>query len=374
MAKNLTILGIETSCDETAAAVLTFNGKTFDVLSNVTASQIEIHKLTGGVVPEVAAREHVTTIIPTIQLVLRQAGIANPSSLIRNIGKGQRLKIKDKRFIDAIAVTAGPGLLPALMVGVDTANALSKVLNIPVIPVQHITGHIYANFVNTTTEHTNKLKNIGMIKFPLLALIVSGGHTEFILVKDHLKFKKLGRTLDDAAGEAFDKTARTLGLAYPGGPEISKRALKGSSKAFNFPRPLLHDQSLNFSFAGLKTAVLYKVQELNKKGKLKSQQIDDLSASIQEAIVDTLVGKTIQALKKYKVKSFTLGGGVAANELLRQRLSQMLALEFPKITNLETKTEYTMDNATMIAAVGAMKLHKKVRLPKIASTNPQWEL
>lgn len=338
------VLGIETSCDETAAAVLRFNGHRFKVLGSAIASQIELHKLTGGVVPEVAAREHVTTIIPTIKLALKKAGIK-------------------KEKLSAVAVTAGPGLLPALMVGVDAANALAMSLNIPVIPVQHITGHIYANTIDT---------DLKKLKLPLLGLVVSGGHTEFIKMTDFLKFKKLGRTVDDAAGEAFDKTAKLLNLPYPGGPEISKRALLGNAKAYALPRPMLGEE--NFSFAGLKTSVLYKVDELTRKKKLSKKQINDLAASIQEAIVDTIVRKTKKALAKYKVKTFTLGGGVAANSVLRERLAKMIAENFPEVINLETKKEYATDNAVMIAAVGAMKLWKKEKLPKFAKADPQWEI
>lgn len=347
------VLGIETSCDETAAAVLRFNGRRFKVLGSAVASQVAIHKLTGGVVPEVAAREHVTTIMPTIKLALEKAGVK-------------------KEKLSAVAVTSGPGLLPALMVGVDAANALSMSLNIPVIPVQHITGHIYANSIEHRRNVRPSTSAINNIKFPLLALIVSGGHTEFIKMTDFLKFRKLGRTVDDAAGEAFDKTAKILGLPYPGGPEISKRAALGDSKAFNFPRPMLGEE--NFSFAGLKTSVLYKVDELTKKKKLNPKQVNDLAASIQEAIIDTIVRKTEKALAKYKVKTFTLGGGVAANSVLRERLAKMIAEKFPEVTNLETKKEYATDNAVMIAAVGAMKLWKKEKQPKFAKANPQWEI
>lgn len=344
MEKSKLILGIETSCDETAAAVLSFSGHRFKVLGSAVASQVAIHKLTGGVVPEVAAREHVTTIMPTIKLALEKAGIT-------------------KEKLSAVAVTSGPGLLPALMVGVDAANALSMSLNIPVIPVQHITGHIYANTIDT---------DLKKLKLPLLALIVSGGHTEFIKMSGFLKFKKLGRTVDDAAGEAFDKTAKILSLPYPGGPEISKKAALGNPAAFNFPRPMMGED--NFSFAGLKTSVLYKVDELTKKKKLTEKQINDLAASIQEAIIDTIVRKTEKALAKYKVKTFTLGGGVAANSVLRERLAKMIAEKFPEVKNLETKKEYATDNAVMIAAVGAMKLWKKEKLPKFAKANPQWEI
>lgn len=364
-----TILGIETSCDETAASVVQFDlsaqagGKHLYALSNAVASQVELHKLTGGVVPEVAAREHVTAIMPTIQLALNRAELTQNSNT-------------KLHGIDAIAVTAGPGLLPALMVGVDTANALSLATDLPVVPVQHITGHIYANFVGNDQITNYKLQknDVNEIEFPLLALIVSGGHTEFVLMKDYLNFKKIGATVDDAGGEAFDKTAKMMGLAYPGGPEISRLAEKGNPKAFDFPRPMINENNLNFSFAGLKTSVLYKIQDLKKSGKdINGKLKSDIAASTQEAIVDTLTQKTIRALEKYQPKSFTLGGGVAANRLLRERLEKILQ-EFPDIRYYPTQPQYATDNAAMIAAVGAVKLWKKEKLPKFTKANPRWEI
>src|SRR3989344_4780906 len=283
MSKSITVLGIETSCDETAAAIINFDGRFLNLLSSITASQIPIHRLTGGVVPEVAAREHVTVMMPVIKEAFKKA------------------KIK-KTDVDAVAVTfGGPSLLPALLVGIDTANALALASNIPLVRVHHTTGHIYANFISTTDKIAwvgSRQKgnpppvDINKIKFPVLALSVSGGHTELIYLKSHLNFKKVGATLDDAAGEAFDKTAKVLGLPYPGGPEISKLAPEGNPAAYNFPRPMLRDKSLNFSFAGLKTAVLYTAQKMSEK--TLGAERANLAASIQQAIVDSLVGKTLQ--------------------------------------------------------------------------------
>ena len=285
------ILAIETSCDETAAAVIE-NGR---VKSNIIASQAKLHGKNGGVVPEVAAREHVPAIIPTIKLALKDA----------------KLSLKQ---IDAIAVTQGPGLMTSLMVGVDTARALGVALGKPVIPVNHLEGHIYANFTYHVSRNTYHI-------FPALILIVSGGHTLLVLMKNHGKLKIVGETVDDAA---FDKTAKLLGLGYPGGPALAKLAKQGNPQAFNFPRPMINSKNLDFSFSGLKTAVLYKI---TKHVPRNMYHKTNLAASIQQAIIDVLIAKTEQAIKKYRPKTIMLGGGVAANNLLRQRY-QLLSINY----------------------------------------------
>ncbi len=327
------ILAIETSCDETAVAVVREQRHKIIVEASLFSSQIPLHRLTQGVVPEVAARAHTETIIPTIQAVLAQAKV--------NHGD-----------IDAIAVTRGPGLFTSLMVGVETAKFLAKLWHKPLIPIQHHEGHIYSNFVGKFP--------ISNFQFPMLALIVSGGHTMLVLMKKHLQYKILGATLDDAAGEAFDKTATLLGLSYPGGPEISRLARHGNPHAVPLPRPLLNRPDYNFSFSGLKTAVLYGLQKQKIK-KTRNQEIKitraDWAASIQQAIVDVLVAKTMRAAKEYRVKTVLLAGGVAANTSLRETLEKKLKQECPRTKFSKPDLAYTTDNAAMIAAAAVFRYY-----------------
>jgi N6-L-threonylcarbamoyladenine synthase len=331
----MNILAIETSCDETAAAVIT-DGK---IKSSIIASQAKLHAKFGGVVPEVAAREHVTAIIPTIDLALKKA----------------KLKLAD---IDEIAVTQGPGLVTSLLVGIETAQALGAALDIPVLPINHMEAHIYANFVNAGQ------------KFPALILVVSGGHTMLVLMKKHGDYQILGETVDDAAGEAFDKTAKLLGLGYPGGPALSKLAENGNPKRFNFPRPMINSKDFNFSFSGLKTSVLYQVQSLKAISyKLKA----DLAASIQAAIIESLVSKTEKAIRQYKPKTLMLGGGVAANRMLRKQI-ELLAKSY-KLKASIPEFEYCTDNAAMIGLAAYYKTsNSKTKYPKTFRAEPNLEL
>lgn len=275
------ILGIETSCDETAAAVIKDGTK---ILSNVVASSIKLHQKTGGIIPEVAAREQVKCIVPIIQESIQDSG-----SKIQNL--------------DAIAVTVGPGLVGSLLVGVETAKTLAYVWKKPIVPINHLQAHLYANWLNRKKP-----------QFPAIGLVVSGGHTDLVLIKDHRKIKWLGGTRDDAAGECFDKTARVLGLTYPGGPEIAKLAEKGKPQAYTLPRPMIEQENLDFSFSGLKTAVI------NLEKKEKKIKKADMAAGIQQAIAEVVVAKTKRAAEKYKVKSILLAGGVAANQQLRKQM------------------------------------------------------
>lgn len=291
------ILGIETSCDETAAAIVEDGTK---IISNIVASSQEIHAKYGGIIPEQAAREQVKAMIPVIKEAL----------------------VSD---IDAIAVTIGPGLIGSLLVGVETAKSLAFAWNKPLIPVNHLIGHIYANWLGETPP-----------KFPALVLLVSGGHSELILMTDHGKYKWLGGTRDDAAGECFDKCARILNLGYPGGPAIEKNAVAGN--IVKLPRPMINDKSFDFSFSGLKTAVLNR----------KTENSNELAYELQEAVTDVLVKKTLLAAEKFKIKTILLAGGVAANKRLRERLRSSaspagLKILFPPI-NLCT------DNAAYIAS------------------------
>ena len=321
-----TILAIETSCDETGLAVLRQTNDQIKVLSSALASQIDIHKATGGVVPEVAAREHTQVIRPLLRKVLREANI-------------------DPAQLGAIAVTIGPGLQPALAVGVAAARALAYAWRKPIIPVHHLEGHIYSALLPSPQARGG---DGGGVKFPLLALIVSGGHTMLVKMTDHVNYQIIGTTQDDAAGEAFDKVARLLGLPYPGGPHLSKLADRGDSQAFDFPRPMLNSGDHNFSFSGLKTAVLYKLRKLDLLDTSADRpgEVANIAASFQAAVVDTLVTKTSTAAEQENIETVLLVGGVAANQKLRQELSRQLAAQ--NITLRVAPLELCGDNAIMI--------------------------
>ncbi|MEI6596738.1 MAG: tRNA (adenosine(37)-N6)-threonylcarbamoyltransferase complex transferase subunit TsaD [bacterium] len=317
------ILGIETSCDETAASVVCGTGDKVKILSNIVSSQIEIHKKYGGVVPEVAAREHVLNMLPVVNEVI--AGI---------------------KKIDAIAVTIGPGLVTSLLVGVETAKTLAYAWRVPVVAINHIEGHIYANFINNQP------------KFPALILTVSGGHTMLILMSGHGKYKVLGETRDDAAGEAFDKAAQLLGLGYPGGPAIAAAAAKfkienGKLKV-SLPRPMINSGDFNFSFSGLKTALLYAIQ----KDKNWKNRVSEYAYEFEQAVAEVLVSKTIKAAKKYNCQNIMLSGGVAANIELRNQLENAVRkLSGAKLLIPEFK--YCTDNAAMIATAGYFRAKNK---------------
>jgi N6-L-threonylcarbamoyladenine synthase len=324
------ILGIESSCDESAAAVLQASGQKAKILSNIISSQIDIHVRYGGVVPEIAAREHVLRILPVIEEALKKAKI-------------------DHSQLKAIAVTQGPGLVSSLLAGTETAKALSLIWQKPLIPVHHIIGHIYASFLDTNT----------VPKFPLMALVVSGGHSNLIYMKEHYHFKIIGETRDDAAGEAYDKTAKMMGLSYPGGPIIAKYAeeFRNSKKttSLELPRPMIYSKDFDFSFSGLKTALLYKLQ----KDKSWKKKIPEYCFAVESAIVDTLVYKSLEAIDKYKPKSFLLAGGVAANRELRSQLLANIEKNHPKTKVFLPNLAYTTDNAAMIASAAYFAYYQK---------------
>lgn len=308
--KDVYILGIESSCDETSASVVK-NGK--EELSTVILSQIDIHTLYGGVVPEIASRNHVKDITFVINKALEDAKVT-------------------MQEIDAVAVTYGPGLIGSLLVGLEAAKTLAYVNNKPLIPVHHIRGHIYANNI----EHG--------LNFPLLALIISGGHTDLIYMQDHHNFKKVATTLDDAVGECYDKVARVIGLAYPGGPKVDKLAKEGAI-TYSLPLPL-KDDSEHFSFSGLKSAVINLVHNEEQRGNAIRKA--DLCASFQDVVVKTLTSKTMEAMQKYQVNNLILAGGVAANSGIRKAFTDLslkygFNFSYPSI-------KYCTDNATMIAA------------------------
>jgi N6-L-threonylcarbamoyladenine synthase len=308
------ILGIETSCDETAAAIIQDGTR---ILSNVVASQIEIHAQYGGVFPEIASREHIIKIIPVIQEALKNAKVTF-------------------RDLAAIAVTHGPGLAGSLLVGVNTAKALALANDLPLIGINHLEGHIYTCWLEQTKKEASFLEN----PFPLVALLVSGGHSELVLMRDHGNYQRLGCTLDDAAGEAFDKVARLLGLTYPGGPAIQKAAEQGHADAFKLPRAWLKG-TYDFSFSGLKTAVLHLVQSFEGK----PLPVADIAASFQSAVVDVLVEKTVRAADEFGAKHIVLAGGVSANAMLRKTM-----LERAEIPVIIPPIKLCMDNGAMIAA------------------------
>ncbi len=330
------ILGIETSCDETAISVVEITDKdNIHILSNVISSQVKLHAKYGGVVPSLAAREHVKNIKHVFDLALKEAGIKNL-----------------EKEIDLIAVTRGPGLGPALLVGLTFAKTISWIHGKPIIGVNHLEGHIYSNWLSPVANPKSEILNPKQI-FPSLNLIVSGGHTELVLMKGPNKYKVIGETVDDAVGEAFDKVARLLGLGYPGGPAISKIAEKGNPDKYSLPRPMIKSKNYDFSYSGLKTAVLYLIRDLNPPAggeKLNNQTKADIAASFQKAAIDVLIQKTIRAAKEYKVKSIMLSGGVSANSLLRFNLNRA-AIELG-VKYFQPELEYTGDNATMIAVAG----------------------
>lgn len=317
------ILGIETSCDETAAAVVQDGCQ---ILSNVVASQIEMHAQYGGVFPEIASREHVLKIIPVIEDALKQAGIA----------------FQD---LAAIAVTHGPGLAGSLLVGVNTAKAIAFANALPLLGINHLEGHVYANWL-ASANMTQVEK-----QFPLIALIVSGGHSEIILMRGHNDYQMLGHTLDDAAGEAFDKVARLLGLGYPGGPAIQQAAEEGDAAAFKLPRAWLRG-TYDYSFSGLKTAALHLVQSFEGK----RLPVADIAASFQAALTDVLVEKTKQAAEEFGAQQILLAGGVAANKRLRERM-----VKRADVPVLIPPPKLCIDNGAMIASAAWWHLERGER-------------
>lgn len=312
------VLGVETSCDETSVSV-TKDG--VEVLSNEVLSQIDIHKEYGGVVPEIASREHIKGITYVFDKAIKDAGI----------------RYQD---LDLIAVTEGPGLIGSLLIGVNAAKVISLNYQIPIIGVHHITGHIYASQI----EHP--------MSFPLIALVVSGGHTELILMKEHFSFEKLGETQDDAVGEAYDKVARVLGLSYPGGPVVDKLAREGKD-TLHFPRPMMDTDDFNFSFSGLKSHVINLHHNMVQRH--EPIPVADFCRSFQEAVTDVLVAKTIRAKDRYLVKEIVVAGGVAANSGLRAKMKAAITdipVHFPKMA-------YCTDNAAMISIAGYFKYQKQ---------------
>jgi N6-L-threonylcarbamoyladenine synthase len=358
------ILAIETSCDETAIAVLSCNENTNQIklLSNVVSSQIKLHAKWGGVVPNLAAREHLKNVTLVLDEALKDCGI-----------------ILDE--IDLIAVTKGPGLIPALLIGTNAAKALSYAKKIPLLGIHHIEGHLYAHTIGGNAKN---------IKFPLLALTVSGGHTQIILMRDHLQYEIIGQTQDDAAGEAFDKVAKMLGLGYPGGPIVSSYAKKFENKkkeitdivlkteleAIEFPRPMLMSGNFNFSFSGLKTSVSYFFQAVQKKN-LSDENLELYKMAIckafQDATVDVLVKKTNKATATFSPKTVILAGGVSANLFLQKTLEEEINKNFPTICFLKPELKFCGDNAAMIGAAAFVRYQKLKENGQLEKLKNEWK-
>jgi N6-L-threonylcarbamoyladenine synthase len=387
------VLGIETSCDETSAAVVESDGRNFDVKSNVVSSQIKIHAKYGGVVPEMAARKHVEAILPVVEEALASAQKNKETKSQRNKSSSGLQFLGSS--VDAIAVASGPGLITSLLVGNETARVLSCVWQKPLAALNHIEAHIYANWLAPIGEVKSQKSKVKSIEFPALCLVVSGGHTELILMRGHGKYEVVGATRDDAAGECFDKAAKILGLGYPGGPAIAREAeqwkfeIRNSKSETNskfqipkLPRPMLETPDFDFSFSGLKTAVLYATRDffqnhpqplLEKEG--KSGFVPIMASEIQEAIADVLIAKTIRAAKKYNVKTVMLAGGVSANKRLRERFVEAMENNLPNTKYQIPDTKYCTDNAAMVAAAGYFYAVKKDFTDwRKLKVDPNWEL
>jgi len=335
------ILGIESSCDDTSVALLDVSKDKHTILAQKTASQIEVHKTYGGVVPEIAGRKHAEAIIPIVEDVLHN----QPKP-------------------EYIAVTSGPGLITGLLVGVEVAKTLSYLWNIPLLSINHIEGHIYSPFLE---------ENHADLVFPALCLIASGGHTEYILMKDHGDYTKLGGTRDDAVGECFDKVAKLLGLDYPGGPKIAALAEHGNKKAIPFPRPMIASGDYDMSFSGLKTAALYWLRDNTFED--ANITLEDFCASFQQAIIAVLLKKTENILSEHTIKTLLLGGGVSANTQLQTQLSHMLEKRDQPIQFRFPKKTYCMDNAAMIALAGYHHAaHNNTTPWNEIVANPNWRI
>jgi N6-L-threonylcarbamoyladenine synthase len=320
LSKSITLLAIESSCDDTSAAVVK-DGK---ILANIIAGQ-KVHEEWGGVVPELASRAHQQNIVPTVDLALKRAGVS-------------------KKDLDAICFTAGPGLIGSLLVGVSFAKSMALALNIPIIKVHHMKAHVLAHFIPTVKDGVEQ----SMPQFPFLCLTVSGGHTQIVLVKDYLDMEVIGSTIDDAAGEAFDKAAKLLGFAYPGGPLVDKHAKEGNPLAFEFGEPQI--ENFDFSFSGVKTSILYFIEKQKRiNPNFVEENLADLCASIQHRIVSILMKKLLKAAKHYNIKQLAVAGGVSANSGLRKAMEELKNQGYQTFI---PEFQYCTDNAGMIAITG----------------------
>lgn len=386
------ILSIETSCDETALSVVNVENNesnpVFSILADEVISQIDIHREFGGVFPAVAKREHVRIILPLFIKTLRDAHLYKEGRTDINVKAIEQLFSHEQELcanfittisnlakpdLDCIAVTVGPGLEPALWVGINFARALATVWNIPLIPVNHMEGHV----VSVIAQQKENTFQSAPIEFPALSLLVSGGHTELVLIRDWLEYEKIGQTKDDAVGEAFDKVARILGLPYPGGPEISKLANQYSSasdprtSAFKLPRPMLHSKDYDFSYSGLKTSVLYAVKAL---GELTENKKSMIAYEFQNAAIEVLVKKTLRAVKEFNIKTLMVGGGVANNTFLQNELRKAIHEHDSSIYVYFPRKDFSTDNSLMIAVAGYYQFEKNKKGADIASVRAQGNL
>lgn len=373
----MNILAIETSCDETAVSIIAGSGDfpepEFKTLAHIVSSQVKLHAEFGGVVPMLAKREHARNLIPVLQQALDQAGSLEKKPETESEKVSPELQNKLERILErepellqhfltfitqfskpniaAVSVTRGPGLEPALWVGVNLARALALAWELPIVPVDHMEGHLLSPLANYHTK----------LELPVLALLISGGHTELVLMKSWLKYEKLGQTRDDAVGEAFDKVARILDLPYPGGPEIGKLAAQADQDNLpdldeKLPRPMLNSDNLDFSFSGLKTAVLYLVKKIAKLDEAKKQQI---AREFQQAVIEVLISKTVKAIHAHQPKTLVIAGGVVANQELVKQFKTKISQDFPDLNLLTPEFKLATDNATMIAIAGYFHTIKK---------------
>lgn len=340
------ILGIESSCDETAMAVVDIDDRDLRVVSNAVSSSLQLHKQYGGVVPEVAARQHVERVVPVLRAALEG-------------GLDERGK-----DVDLIAVTRGPGLATSLAVGVQTADLLGLMWGVPVVGVNHLEGHVLSPFI----EHD--IYPLQEQDFPVIILTVSGGHSMIVLMDKIGSYQLIGETIDDAAGEAFDKVAKMLGLPYPGGPQIDKLAARGNPQAFDFPRALPQLANFNFSFSGVKTSVKYAIRDLMVK-ELSEKQKEDLAASFQRAVVDALVKKTLRAARQQGARTIFLAGGVGANSELRARIETDARATLPEAKVVLIDRRYSGDNAAMIAVAGYFQWLRQEKREERVEVNPK---
>jgi N6-L-threonylcarbamoyladenine synthase len=377
--RTMIILGIETSCDETAVCIVDATGglksPSFSVLGNGLFSQVALHAQYGGVYPNLAKREHGKNLPPLLQKALQEGDLSHPSTMSYSPELWQKIEQilakeegvfevfrasfehLERPNIDLITVTAGPGLEPALWVGISFAQALGELWNIPVLPTNHMEGHISSVLLNGTDG--NRIKDSGLInnahpiQFPALALLISGGHTELVEIQNWGEYKKIGQTRDDAVGEAFDKVARMLSLPYPGGPEVSKRAQIAREKnlphVFSLPRPMIHSHDFDFSFSGLKTSVLYTLKE---HGTLSEDELCDMCREFEDAVTEVLLLKTKKALEENAAHTLIIAGGVVANTHIRESFTTLIAEKFPDITLRIPTKDMSTDNALMIASAG----------------------
>lgn len=376
------ILSIETSCDETAISILEVSGSKdapkIKILSNVLRSQIELHKEFGGVYPNLAKREHAKNLPPILLENLKSANLLkenssplseNQKNILQEMLSHERGLAEDlipifekfsKPEIDYIAVTTGPGLEPALWVGINFAKALNKIWNTPLVPINHMEGHVLSVLIDSKKTEDQEI-DLSHFEFPALALLISGGHTELVLIEDWRKYRKIGATRDDAVGEAFDKTARLLGIPYPGGPEVSKLARLGQKRDdVKLPRPMIGTDDYDFSFSGIKTSVLTLVKKL---GKIDEQTKSDVAREFEEAVTEVLVAKTKKAIEEFGIKNLIIGGGVSANTHIKSEMKKMLEENNFGVNLFVPDSHLSTDNSVMIGIAGIFQINSGMTLP-----------